>query len=149
MTPSQSTTKTDGDCPNDDKDDTTEPPKVPSTLTQRRNSFRKSLSQVDDCIQNGNCNRDQEAYLNKLASSVRTKDYFLNNNNNNNLKPPTFDGKCYVENGKINFGKMLTDEVLAADFELVKVAKKTVSLIFVFHVLQEIELKNFLQNSQT
>lgn len=43
------------------------------------------------------------------------------------MKPQTYDGKCYIENGKINFGKMLTDEVLAADFELVKVAKKNVS----------------------
>lgn len=76
-----------------------------------------------------NCNREQEVYLNKLSSSIRNKENFLNNNNNNNnnVKPPTFDGKCYVDHGKINFGKMLTDEVLAADFELVKTAKKTVS----------------------
>lgn len=67
---------------------------------------------------------------------MRNKDNFLNNNNNNNVKPPTYDGKCYIENGKINFGKMLTDEVLAADFELVKVAKKTVGLMVDFECMQ-------------
>lgn len=102
--------------------------KSPSTLTQRKASFRKSLT--DDCVSNGNCNRDPEVFLNKLTSSVRNKENFLNNNNNaNNVKPQTYDGKCYIEKGKINFGKILSDEVLAADFELVKVAKKTVSLL--------------------
>ncbi|XP_037029412.1 protein phosphatase 1L-like [Bradysia coprophila] len=124
VTPSQST-KT--DCPDDDKENTSNQPKPSSTLTQRRPSIRKSLT--DDCVSNGNCNREQELYLNKLGSSIRNKESFLNNNNNNNnVKPQTFDGKCYVENGKINFGKMLTDEVLAADFELVKTAKKTSNL---------------------
>lgn len=109
------------DCADDEKDSA----KSPSTLTQRKASFRKSYT--DDCVSTGNCNRDQEVFLNKLNSNVRNKESLLNNNNNNNVKPQTFGGKCYIENGKINFGKMLTDEVLAADFELVKVAKKTVS----------------------
>lgn len=112
------------DCSDDEKDNAANQLKSASTIAQRKSSFRKSFT--DDCVSNGNCNREQEVYLNKLNSNVRNKDYFLNNNNNN-LKPQTYDGKCYIENGKINFGKMLTDEVLAADFELVKVAKKTVS----------------------
>lgn len=112
------------DCPEDDKENINQS-KLSATITQRRPSFRKSFT--DDCLSNGNCNRDQDVFLNKLSSNVRNKDYFLNNNNNN-IKPQTYDGKCYIENGKINFGKMLTDEVLAADFELVKVAKKTSNL---------------------
>lgn len=40
--------------------------------------------------------------------------------------PQQFDAKCYIENGKINFGKLITDEVLAADYKLVEQAKKTV-----------------------
>lgn len=121
------TPSTKSDCADDDKENTTHQPKPSSTLTQRRPSIRKSLT--DDCVSNGNCNREQEVYLNKLSTGIRNKENFLNNNNNNNnnVKPPTFDGKCYVDHGKINFGKMLTDEVLAADFELVKAAKKTVS----------------------
>lgn len=123
-TPSQPTKV---DCSDDEKENAANQLRpASSTLTQRRPSFRKSFT--DDCVSNGNCNREQEVYLNKLNSNVRTKESFLNNNNNNNLKPQTYDGKCYIENGKINFGKMLTDEVLAADFELVKVAKKTVCL---------------------
>lgn len=113
------------DCPEDDKENTNQS-KSSSTLTQRKPSFRKSFT--DDCVANGNCKPDQEVYFNKI-SSTRNKDNFLNNNNNNNIKPPTYDGKCYIENGRINFGKMLTDEVLAADYELVKKAKLTVGLI--------------------
>ena len=43
------------------------------------------------------------------------------------MAPPNYEAKCYIENGKINFGKMISDEVLSADFKLVEQAKKTVS----------------------
>lgn len=120
---SQATTS---DCSDEDKENINNQLKSPSSLTQRKSSFRKSYT--NDCKSNGNCNRDQEVYLNKLSSNIRNKDNFLNNNNNNNVKPLTYDAKCYIENGKINFGKLISDEVLAADFELVKVAKKNVRL---------------------
>lgn len=39
--------------------------------------------------------------------------------------PKTFDAKCYVQRGnKINYGKMITDEVLFADHKLVEQAKR-------------------------
>ena len=39
--------------------------------------------------------------------------------------PKTFDAKCYVKEGnRINYGKMITDEVLYADYKLVEKAKK-------------------------
>lgn len=99
-----------------------------SSLVQRRSSFKKSYSTAEDCGPKGNCNRDSDVFMDKLNSIIRPKDHFNNNNNNNNSndKPQTYAGKCYIENGKINFGKMLTDEVLAADYKLVEAAKKTV-----------------------
>lgn len=103
-----------------------------TSLVQRRSSFKKSYSTAEDCGPKGNCNRDSDVFMDKLNSIIRTKDHFMtnNNNNNNNGKPQTYAGKCYIENGKINFGKMLTDEVLAADYKLVEAAKKTVCLLY-------------------
>lgn len=48
---------------------------------------------------------------------------------NGGSMPLNVEAKCYIENGKINFGKMITDEVLAADYKLVEAAKKTVNII--------------------
>lgn len=107
------------------------PSSVQNASAQRRASFKKSYSTTDDCTgPKSNCNRDQDVFMNKLNSIVRTKDSFLkNNNNNNNVRPKTFEGKCYIDKGKINFGKMITDEVLAADYKLVETAKRTVSCL--------------------
>lgn len=108
------------------KDD--EKPLTPNAAVQRRASFKKSLSTADDC--NGtksNCNRDQDVFMDKINSLVRTKDTLLKNNNNNAAPPKTYDAKHYVENGNINFGKMICDEVLAADYKLVETAKRAVS----------------------
>lgn len=101
-----------------------------STLLQRRSSFKKSASTAEDCSSSkGNCNQD--VFVNKLNSIIKTKDRFLQGNGIGGgaaaTKPQTYEGKCYIDNGKINFGKMLTDEVLAADYKLVEAAKKTVS----------------------
>ena len=114
------------------------------TALQRRSSFKKSYSTADDCTTKGNCATPQpDIFMDKINSIIRTKDRFSNNNNNNNNnnneKPQTYAGKCYIENGKINYGKMLTDEVLAADYKLVEAAKKTVSFSF-----EKKRLKNVL-----
>lgn len=99
------------------------------TTTQRRTSFKKSLSTADDC--NGtkaNCNRDQDVFLNKLNSIVRTKDSFLKSASGN-VKPQQYEARCYIDaNRNINFGKLITDEVLAADYKILEKAKKDVSL---------------------
>lgn len=99
-----------------------------SESVQRRKSFKKSLSTADDC--NGpktNFNHDQDVFLNKLNSVVRTKDSFLKTANNN-VKPQLYEARCYIDKDRnINFGKMITDEVLAADYLLVEKAKKEVS----------------------
>lgn len=95
---------------------------------QRRTSFKKSLSTADDCNgTKGNCNRDQDVFLNKLNSIVRTKDSFMKTASSN-VKPQQYEARCYIDaNRNINFGKLITDEVLAADYKLVEKAKKDVS----------------------
>lgn len=118
------------DCGNDDNKENSAQKTPDSSTAQRRASFKKSHSTAEDCPPKGNCNREPDVFMDKINSIIRTKDHFLNNNNNNNVaaKPQTYEGKCYIENGKINFGKMLTDEVLAADYKLVEAAKKTVRI---------------------
>uniref|UniRef100_U5EEM8 Putative cell adhesion n=1 Tax=Corethrella appendiculata TaxID=1370023 RepID=U5EEM8_9DIPT len=123
-----------------------------TTVTQRRQSFRKSLSQqVDDSkspsISNQLLENDLLRKYGGRGSSAATltqmaKDQFLkpsSNANESNTKPKTYDAKCYIQNGSINFGKMITDEVLAADYNLVETAKKqsnlagTTALIAIIH----------------
>lgn len=102
-----------------------------SNLVQRRSSFKKSFSTAEDCVGGKlNCNREQDVFMDKINSLVRTKDSLLKGNNNNNAPPKTFEAKCYIQNGVINFGKMITDEVLAADYKLIEAAKRTVSFLF-------------------
>lgn len=99
-------------------------------LSQRRSSFRKTYSMTEECINKANCsNPDQDLLiLNKLTSIVRpmTRD----GTNEANKKPQSYEAKTYIEKGIINFGKMMTDEVLAADYKLVEQAKKTVRILF-------------------
>lgn len=112
---------------------------------QRRTSFKKSLSTADDC--NGtksNCNRDQDVFLNKLNSIVRTKESFLKTTNSN-VKPQQYEARCYIDKDRnINFGKMITDEVLAADYKLVEKAKKEVRLSYIDFVLACMLVYHFL-----
>lgn len=43
--------------------------------------------------------------------------------------PKTFDAKCYVQgSNKINYGKMISDEVLFADYKLVEKARKQMNV---------------------
>lgn len=81
--------------------------------------------------------------LNSLLRGVggsggsNAKNNFFNNNNKDSNgeddgPPQQFDASCYLENGKINFGKLITDEVLAADHKLVEAAKKTVNISKIF-----------------
>lgn len=133
------------------------------SLTQRRASFRKSKtedvidkssgsSNINSVNSNSNsinsANQQLEAdLLNKYMgnpSPLRslTKENLLNGSSgqqNGSPKPKTFEAQCYVQNGSINYGKIITDEVLAADYDLVEMAKKvsnfagTTALIAVMH----------------
>uniref|UniRef100_A0A1B0DBS5 Uncharacterized protein n=1 Tax=Phlebotomus papatasi TaxID=29031 RepID=A0A1B0DBS5_PHLPP len=101
-----------------------------NSVTQRRSSFRKSYSSfTEECLQKGNCNQAaQEPDIYNLNALCRplNKEAFLNQNSPSQKteKPQVLDTKCYIDSGKINYGKLLTDEVLAADHELVESAKK-------------------------
>lgn len=110
---------------NDEKDAKKDDGKT--TSAQRKASFRKSYSTAEDCIGKPNCNQERDIFMDKLNSIVRTKDSFLNRNTQN-VKPKEFDAKCYIDNGKINFGKILTDETLLADYKLNEAAKKQVNI---------------------
>lgn len=93
----------------------------------RRSSFKKSYSTADDCGLNpSNCNREQDAFLDKLnsiigaanpmaanfleAADARAKAASLAA-----AKARTYDGRTYLEGATVNFGKLIVDEVLAAD----------------------------------
>lgn len=104
-------------------------PTTPSSLANRRSSFKKSYSTADDCGMNvSNCNREQDAFMDKLNSIIRTKDQLFGASGKEApVKPQTFEARSYIEAGKINFGKMMSDEVLVADCRLVEIAKKKVS----------------------
>ncbi|EDW13199.1 protein phosphatase 1L [Drosophila mojavensis] len=101
----------------------------------RRDSLRKAHSTTADCSaikQKTTEATVADIYTAQLNSAMRAsgnsaaKDSFLNNNNaqnSGNAPPPSYDAKCYIEHGRINFGKLITDEILAADHKLVEQAK--------------------------
>lgn len=101
---------------------------VNANLAQRRKSFKKSMSKDDD-NRGPNEPEDLLAKLNGLTRPL-TKEDFLQPNKavKSPAKPKVYDAKCYIENRAINFGKLLTDEVLAADFKLVEKAKKATNI---------------------
>uniref|UniRef100_A0A182QRH9 PPM-type phosphatase domain-containing protein n=1 Tax=Anopheles farauti TaxID=69004 RepID=A0A182QRH9_9DIPT len=133
----------------------------PAAAVQRRQSFRKS--KTEDTVGTGggagggvgggsaaaNSNQLLENDLlskymgNQSPARQQVKKNLLNGTAGAGPaapeKPKTYDARCYVQNGSINFGKILTDEVLAADYDLVEAAKKmsdfagTTALIAVIH----------------
>uniref|UniRef100_A0A182K1K7 PPM-type phosphatase domain-containing protein n=1 Tax=Anopheles christyi TaxID=43041 RepID=A0A182K1K7_9DIPT len=130
-------------------------------VVQRRQSFRKS--KTEDTVGTGagtgggaanggggaaNSNQMLENDLlskymgNQSPARQQVKKNLLNGTSGSGpapVKPKTYDARCYVQNGSINFGKIITDEVLAADYDLVEAAKKmadfagTTALIAVIH----------------
>lgn len=112
----------------------------------RRDSLRKAHSTTADCSvikQKTTEASIADFYTAQLNSAMRAnggnnnvlKDPFLNNNNNaqknggsgGTAAPPTYEAQCYIEHGRINFGKLITDEILSADHKLVQQAKLAVS----------------------
>uniref|UniRef100_A0A182P4N3 PPM-type phosphatase domain-containing protein n=1 Tax=Anopheles epiroticus TaxID=199890 RepID=A0A182P4N3_9DIPT len=133
-------------------------PAAASTV-QRRASFRKSKTE-DTMAGNGgggaggggsgpaNSNQMLENDLlskymgNQSPARQQVKQNLLHGTSGSGpapAKPKTYEARCYVQNGSINFGKIITDEVLAADYDLVEAAKKmsdfagTTALIAVIH----------------
>lgn len=94
----------------------------PPGLVQRKPSQKKRS--VDDFNRNANNQIDSD-----ILGKLKPKDGFsmFKQTASGDAPPPpkTFEAKCYVQNGsKINYGKMITDEVLSADHKLVEKAKK-------------------------
>lgn len=117
-----------GDAIGAEKENTSAAPPSAASLANRRSSFKKSYSTADDCGMNvSNCNREQDIFMDKLNSIIRTKDQLFGAAGKETpAKAQTFEGRSYIEAGKVNFGKMMSDEVLAADCRLVEIAKKKV-----------------------
>ncbi|XP_022226748.2 protein phosphatase 1L [Drosophila obscura] len=109
----------------------------------RRDSLRKAHSTTADCSslkQKPTEASIADIYTAQLNLAMRASgngaamgSSFLNNNNNaqnggTNAAPPDLEAKCYIENGRINFGKLITDEILSADYKLVEKAKLTTNI---------------------
>ncbi|KAH8333693.1 hypothetical protein KR059_002478 [Drosophila kikkawai] len=116
----------------------------PTATVARKDSLRKAHSTTADCSaikQKTTEASIADIYTATLNTAMRAsgnvgaaKDSFLNNNNNNgqsgggNAPPPSYEAKCYIENGRINFGKLITDEIMSADYKLVEQAKRATNI---------------------
>ncbi|BFF96153.1 protein phosphatase 1L [Drosophila madeirensis] len=114
-----------------------------ASSVSRRDSLRKAHSTTADCSaikQKTTEASIADIYTAQLNVAMRASgnaaamgSSFLNNNNNaqnggSNAPPPDLEAKCYIENGRINFGKLITDEILSADYKLVEKAKQTTNI---------------------
>lgn len=98
---------------------------VSPVLTERKKSFRKTMSTTDECIQKSVSGVTDPELLSKLDNLQRPITREVRNTKNcTNVKeiPAT---EYFDNSGKINYGKLITDEVLAADRLLVEAAKKS------------------------
>lgn len=98
----------------------------PSTLVQRKPSTKRVYSQAADDISSRNSSNQIDS---DILGRLKPRDGFsmFKQTASGDAPPPpkTFDAKCYVQSGnKINYGKMITDEVLFADHKLVEKAKR-------------------------
>lgn len=108
----------------DEKKDPEKP--VTPTLTERRKSFRRTSSTTDECIKGVKEVTDLQllSKLDNMAPITR---------GSRPLKlTPSFKKvpvtSYFDKGGTVNYGKLLTDEVLAADETLVEVAKKSLDV---------------------
>lgn len=90
---------------------------------EKRNSFKKSASTADDSSKKEVTDPLLLAQLSK--SRAITREVRPNMTPVRNVNIPL---TSYVDKGKINFGKLLTDEVLAADRLLVEAAKRSMNV---------------------
>lgn len=96
-----------------------------SNVVQRKPSTKRVTKATDDHYDKKSGNQIDSDILGKL----KPKDGFsmFKQTASGDAPPPpkTYEAKCYVQNGnKVNFGKMITDEVIFADHKLVEKAKK-------------------------
>lgn len=116
-------------------------PPSPLTSAQRRKSFKKSLSKDDEVSGGAGGGTNQISDPEILSKFKVTRENIFSTNKPIKIptKPKQYEAKCYIDGDKINFGKLLTDEVIAADYALVEKAKKstniagTTALIAILH----------------
>lgn len=114
-------------------------PKEDNRLTvEKRNSFKKSASTADDSSKKEITDPLLLAQLSK--SRAITREVRPNLTPVRNVNIPL---SSYLDKGKINFGKLLTDEVLAADRLLVEAAKRSMTVAGTTALLAIME-NNFL-----
>ncbi|XP_070496959.1 protein phosphatase 1L [Chironomus tepperi] len=93
---------------------------------QRKLSTRKTMSKTDD----DNANSIDSDILNKLKP--QQKGYTMFNKQTAQSEPApapkSYEAKCYIKGKGIDFGKMITDEVLFADHKLVETARKNLNV---------------------
>ncbi|XP_033209840.1 protein phosphatase 1L [Belonocnema kinseyi] len=96
---------------------------------ERKKSFRKTVSTslTDDCMKNAVGVTDPEL-LNKLDSLSRPITKEVRPSRLDENPPPKIDVISYIEGNKINYSRLLTDEVLAVDRLLVEAAKKNMDV---------------------
>ncbi|XP_045458723.1 protein phosphatase 1L isoform X2 [Melitaea cinxia] len=106
------------------KDSPEEPKKEEINVSvERKTSFKKSASTADDTLKKEITDPDLLAQLSK-ARPIITREVRPVKPVKNIAVPLS----SYVDKGKINYGKLLTDEVLAADRLLVEAAKRTMNV---------------------
>ncbi|KAE8742097.1 hypothetical protein FOCC_FOCC012371 [Frankliniella occidentalis] len=97
---------------------------------EKKNSFRKTMStsQTDECVRKSGGVTDPELLL-KLDSIPRSITREVRPSLLDEAAPTSGPASTYVDNsGAVNYSRLLTDEVLAADFQLVEAAKKTMDV---------------------
>lgn len=96
-----------------------------STVIQRKPSTKRVSKTSDDHYDGKKSNNHVDS---DILGKLKPKDSFSMFKQTAGEAPPapkTFEAKCYVLNGNnINYGKMISDEVIYADHKLVETAKR-------------------------
>ncbi|XP_041970626.1 protein phosphatase 1L [Aricia agestis] len=117
-----------------------EPKKEESSVSvERKTSFKKSSSTADDTLKKEITDPELLAQLNK-ARPIITREVKPTKPVKNIAVPLS----NYIDKGKINFGKLLTDEVLAADRLLVEAAKRSMNVAGTTALLAILEGNNLI-----
>lgn len=90
---------------------------------ERKSSFKKSVSTADDTSKKEITDPQLLAQLSKARPITREV-----RPTSTPIKNVSIPLSSYIDKGKINFGKLLTDEVLAADRLLVEAAKRSLNV---------------------
>lgn len=89
-------------------------------LNERSDEFMKFYNTAYNCLWNQSCSMNTIGFRNKMfetISNIKNKTYEQEKN---------YPAKCYVESGKINYTKMILDELLLIDYNVLMMAKKLV-----------------------